>query len=236
MSATQSEAALFRTYVVPFVLFLGFNLLLWLADSSWKWDHPTVAWYQRAPELWIYPLQVVVCGAYLVAVRREAEWAADLRRCLLGAAFGAVGIGLWLIPYFTGWIPAEDGFCPERYLGAGSTATVAAYACRFARAALIVPFVEEFFWRGYLMRWCVNRDFPQNVPLGKATWLSYAVVTGAFMLVHRPCDYAGALVYGSLAFLLVVRTRGLVPVIIMHAVANLIMGICAVTCNLPHLW
>lgn len=236
MSSPKTEAVLFRTYVVPFVLFLGFNLLLWAAESSWKWDHPTAAWYQRMPELWVYPLQVLVCGLYLWYHRRTAEWAAGLRPCLLGAAAGAVGIALWLVPYVAGWVPAEGGFRPEEVLGAGTAATYAAYACRFARAVLIVPFAEEFFWRGYLMRWCVNRDFPQDVPLGRGSWLAYAVVTGAFMLVHHPCDYAGAFLYGTLAYLLTVHTRQLVPVLVMHAVANLIMGICAVTCNLPHLW
>ena len=46
-------------------------------------------------------------------------------------------------------------------------------------------------------RWCVNRDFPQTVPLGQGSWLGYVVVTLAFMLVHRPVDYAGAFVYGT---------------------------------------
>lgn len=232
----NDESTLFRAYAVPFVLFLGFNLLLWAVEMHYKWDHPSAPWYQRMPELWVYALQVAACGGYLAAMRRHVEWDFKLAPCLWGAAAGTVGIGLWLIPYFTGWIPAEGGFEPERIFGDNSTSLAAAYACRFARAVVIVPFVEELFWRGYLMRRCVNNDFPHTVPLGQATWLSYAVVTAAFMLVHRPCDYAGALVYGTLTFLLVVKTRRLMPAVVMHAVANLIMGLCAVTYNLPHLW
>ena len=101
---------------------------------------------------------------------------------------------------------------------------------------LIVPLVEELFWRGFLMRWCIDRDFPQSVPIGRGSWLAYAVTTVAFMLAHNPADYAGAFVYGSIAYFVTVRTRSLLPVILMHAVANLIMGICAVACDLPHLW
>ena len=74
------------------------------------------------------------------------------------------------------------------------------------------------------------------MPLGKGSWLSYPVVTLAFMLAHSPVDYAGAFLYGSLAYLVVVRTRQLVPVILMHAVANLVMGVCAIKLNLPNLW
>lgn len=234
--AKGGESALFRTYAVPFIVFLGFNLLLWVVEGSVKWDHPSAAWWQRMPELPVYALQVLVCAAYLWHVRRRVEWACRAGSCVWGALAGVLGIALWLVPYVAGWVPQEGGFCPEAVFGAGSAGTCAAYALRFARAVLIVPLIEEFFWRGYLMRWCINREEPQRVPLGKGSWLSYPVVTLAFMLVHNPADYAGAFLYGSLAYLVVMRTRQLVPVILMHAVANLVMGVCAIKLNLPNLW
>ena len=40
----MSEQNLFRTYVTPFVLFLAFNLLLWVVEGAWAWDHPSVGW------------------------------------------------------------------------------------------------------------------------------------------------------------------------------------------------
>lgn len=230
------EGELFRTYVVPFLLFLGCSLLLFAVEGAWKWDHTDAPWYRRAPEMWLYPLQVLICGAYLWHIRRRVEWKSTPAACCLGAVAGVVGIAFWLVPYVTGWIPAAPGFEPERIFGEGSAAVWVEYAFRFARAAIIVPMVEEFFWRGYLMRWCVDRDFPQSVPLGKGSWLSYLVVTAAFMFAHNVADYAGAFIYGSIAYWLVVRTRSLLPVVIMHAVANLIMGVCAVALNLPHLW
>jgi CAAX prenyl protease-like protein len=232
----MSEQKLFRTYVTPFVLFLALNLLLWVVESGWAWDHPSVAWYRRAPEMWIYPLQVLVCGGYLWCVRRDVEWDWKLKPCLLGGVAGVVGIAFWLVPYVTGWIPSEAGFDPAAVFGDNQLAVGVEYVFRFLRAVVIVALVEEFFWRGYLMRWCINRDFPHEVPVGQGSWFSYAVVTLAFMLAHNPVDYAGAFVYGSLAYLLVLRTRCLLPVILMHAVANLIMGICAITLDLPHLW
>ena len=236
MPAWEGEGALFRTYAVPFIIFLAFNLLLWALEGAVKWDHPDAAWWQRMPELPVYALQVLVCAAYLWRVRHRVEWACRAASCLWGALVGVAGIALWLVPYVAGWVPQEGGFCPETVFGAGSAGTCAAYALRFARAVLIVPLIEEFFWRGYLMRWCINREAPHRVPLGTGSGLSYAVVTLAFMLVHNPADYAGAFLYGSLAYLLAVRTRRLTPVVVMHAVANLAMGVCAIELNLPHLW
>lgn len=232
----MSEQKLFRAYVTPFVLFLALNLLLWVVEGAWAWDHPSVGWWRRAPEMWVYPLQVLVCGGYLWYVRRGVEWDWKPGPCVLGAVAGVVGIAFWLVPYVTGWIPAEPGFEPEAVFGDNIMAVWMEYGFRFLRAVVIVALVEEFFWRGYLMRWCVNRDFPQTVPLGQGSWLGYVVVTLAFMLVHRPVDYAGAFVYGSLTYALVVYTKRLTPAIVMHAVANLIMGICAIKLNLPHLW
>lgn len=239
MSSHQTasgEAALFRACAGPFLVFLAFSLLLFVADGSWQWNHPSAPWYQRAPEMLIYPLQVVGCAVYIWYIRKGIRWSASLKSCLLGVFAGVVGISAWLIPYVAGWIPNEGGFEPELIFGENSAAIVIEYMFRFARAALIVPIVEELFWRGYLMRWCINRDFPQNVPLGQGSWLSYIIVTAAFMFAHNPVDYAGAFVYGSIAYLLVVRTKCLLPVILMHAVANLIMGICAIALALPQLW
>ena len=56
------------------------------------------------------------------------------------------------------------------------------------------------------------------------------------MLVHVTADYPAAFIYGSIAYWLVVRTKRLMPVVLMHAVANLIMGIVAVAWPMPALW
>lgn len=235
-SVPGSDVQMYRTYVYPFVLFMGFTLLLSIVDTAVRWEHPDAPWWQQAPEMFIYPVQTLVCAGYLWHIRRGAEWGWSLRTAALGAVFGTVGIAAWLVPYFTGWIPADGGFSPERIFPGNTAAITAEYVLRFARAVAVVPLVEEFFWRGFLMRWCVDRDFPQRVAFGTPGWIPYIVTTVAFMAVHAPADYAGAFVYGTLAYYLTVRTRRLASVVVMHAVANLIMGLCAVYGNMPHLW
>lgn len=233
----QTDSHLYRTCVYPLAIFMGFSILLGMGGECVRWEHPEAAWWQRAPEMVLYPVQTLVCGWWLWHVRREIAWDWNTRACVAGAVLGVVGIGLWLVPYVAGWIPNEGGgFEPERLFGAGSAATLAEYAMRFARAAVVVPLAEELFWRGFLMRWCVNREFPQCVAIGTHSWLGYVVTTVAFMLIHTPADYAGAFLYGSLTYLLVVKTRRLTPAIVMHAVANAIMGACAIGLDMPQLW
>ena len=231
----KEDTRLFRAYVWPFVLFIACTMLLQVLEYAMKWDHPTAPWWQRAPEMWIYPLQVVLCGAYLWWRRRDIEWDWATKPCLLGALAGIVGIGFWLVPYFAGWIDASEGFDPGRIFGVGSSAYYTEYALRFARACIIVPMVEEFCWRGFLMRYAVDDAAPQKVPLGTHSWKAYLFSTLGFMIIHAPHDYAGAIIFGSIAYALTVYTRRLMPVVVMHAVANLIMAICALTCALPGL-
>ncbi len=234
-AAPVGDSLLYRTCAYPFVLFLLFNLLLAFV-AGMQWEHPAAPWWQQEPKMWLYPVQTLVCGGYLWYVRRGVEWDWAWRPCLLGALLGAIGIGLWLVPYVLQWVPQEGGFRPEVVFGDNTAAIAAQYTFRFARAVLVVPLVEELFWRGFLMRWCINRDYPQTVRLGTPGWLPYIVTTVCFMLIHQPQDYAGAFLFGTLAYWLVVKTRRLMPVVTMHAVANLIMGLCAVFGDMPQLW
>ncbi len=234
--AELSDEVLYRSYALPFIIFMLMLLLFPAADALFAWDHPEAAWWQRAPEMLIYPLQTLICGGYLWWSRRGVEWDWSWKPCLIGALLGIPAIGLWLFPYLVGWIDAHDGFDPARIFGEGSALCYGQYILRFIRAVVIVALVEELFWRGFLMRWIIDRDEPQRVPLGTTSWLAYLVPTAGFILIHQPQDYAGAFLFGSIAYLLTVMTKKITPVILYHAVANLVMGICAITLDLPGLW
>jgi len=232
----QNDSILYSSYVLPLSIFLILMLLLQAAGMSIAWDHPSAAWWQRSPEMLIYPLQTLICGAYLWHTRRNVEWDWTWKGSLLAIPCAIIGIAFWLTPYIFGWIDASEGFDPARIFGKDSAACYLQYSLRFARAVLIVPLVEELFWRGFLMRWCINPNEAQKVPLGTHSWKAYFITTGAFMLIHNPQDYAGAFIFGSIVYWLTVTTRRLTPSILMHAIANLIMGICAIALNIPGIW
>ena len=44
------------------------------------------------------------------------------------------------------------------------------------------------------------------------------------MLIHSPSDYFGAYIYGSITYFVAVKTKSLCACIIMHAVANFLLG------------
>ena len=58
-------------------------------------------------------------------------------------------------------------------------------ALRLFRAVVIVPVVEELFWRAWLMRWLIDADF-EKVPLGAYAPRAFWIVALLFASEHGP--------------------------------------------------
>lgn len=243
-----------RHQVIPFAIFMGFLLLSSLAGSFLQIELPSQPWWRRDPSQWIYPLQSVVCLGVLIWWWRSYEFSWSWKWSLVGIAFGVVGIGFWLLPTsLHAWLDLPDekghwwarlgvaarreGFDPGAVFGEGTTAYWSALVMRFVRAAVVVALVEEIFWRAYVMRLVMDWDGDYwKRPFGEASVKSYLIVTGLFMFAHAPVDYLGAWIYGSLTYVLCVWSKNLGACVVMHFVANLLMGLYAVHFEKLGLW
>lgn len=107
-------------------------------------------------------------------------------------------------------------------------------AIRFIGLALIVPIIEEFFLRGFLMRFVVREDW-WRVPFGTLTTTAAVVGTAVPMMMH-PGELLAAAVWFSLVTWLMTRTRNIWDCVAAHAVTNLLLGIYVVTQHQWHLW
>ena len=87
----------------------------------------------------------------------------------------------------------------------------------------MAPWLEEIFWRGFLLRYLIREDFT-SLPFGAWSRLSFGATTLGFMLEHHPPDYAGALLTGLLYNLVAIRTRSLSACVLAHAVTNALLG------------
>jgi len=94
---------------------------------------------------------------------------------------------------------------------------------RFLRLVVVVPLLEEIFWRGFLLRYLINEDFTQ-VPMGAFSWLSFGVVTAGFCFEHSLPDWPAAILTGALYNLVAYRTRSLSSCVLVHAVTNALLG------------
>lgn len=251
-TAARDPANLTRAHVVPFGVFMTLLLVLEFVGSMIEWDHPAAPWWRHDPAQLIYPLQTLVCLLCLGWYWRSYEFQWSLKWSAVGLVFGTVGIAFWLLPThlhgmleiqgepegilrWLGVMPREDGFDPGIF--EKPEAYWSALIMRFVRAVVVVALVEEIFWRGFVMRLALDWEGDYwKQPFGKGSWVSYLVVTGLFMLAHAPVDYAGAFIYGSLTYLLCIWSRNLGACVVMHAVANLLMGLYIMGTGKYGLW
>ncbi len=88
---------------------------------------------------------------------------------------------------------------------------------RVLGAVVVVPLMEELFWRAFLIRWLVNEDF-KSVPVGTFTWLSFAITVALFGLEHR--EWLAGLICGALYNWLYYRRKDVFACVVAHAVSN----------------
>jgi CAAX prenyl protease-like protein len=141
----------------------------------------------------------------------------------------AVGIGvfaLWIAPdvllpgwranplFINGLTGRVEGTLPEAARG-----DALVLALRFARAALLVPVIEELFWRGWLPRWVDRMDDFREIPLGQYSRASFLLTAILFASEHGAMWDVG-LAAGLLYNWWMRRTRSLGDLILAHGVTN----------------
>jgi CAAX prenyl protease-like protein len=146
----------------------------------------------------------------------------------LGVLAGLIGTPLWILTHYacvaTGlWqnIPPASAqvYNPDRLLS--SPAARIAYLCiRVAGPTLVVPVMEELFFRDFVMRALIAGSRFEEVAVGTFSWVSLLGMALLFGLNHGSMWPAGIL-YGLLMGLLLIRTRSLGACILAHALTNL---------------
>lgn len=215
--------------VAPFVFFMAVLALRSYAptDGSWGFD-----------VRWLYALQAGGTAALLALWWREyGELARQawptLREAGLSVAVGVAVFVLWVnldAPWMTLSMGATEPFVPRTADGALDGPLIVA---RIAGAALVVPLMEELFWRSFLMRW-VQQPVFESVP--PATVGLRAVVLSTFMFVLAHTLWLAAIVAGLAYAWLYIRTGKLWPAVIAHAVTNGVLGVWVVMTGNWQFW
>lgn len=105
---------------------------------------------------------------------------------------------------------------------------------RTISCTLVVPFLEELFWRGWLMRWIVDKEF-LRVPLGLYAPSAFWTVAVLFASEHGPYWEVG-LIAGVIYNWWMVRTRNLGDCILAHAVTNGCLSVYVLATGLWRYW
>jgi CAAX prenyl protease-like protein len=213
MSELLSPAALART--LPFVLFM---VLLALRGAIPP-DHGVI------DPRWVYGVSTVAVSAALISQRRRYSelargtgpgWAWGL----LAAALGFFMFELW-VRLTQPWMMLGEATASFHPVDAQGDLIWSLVVVRWVGASLMVPVMEELFWRSFLMRWIDNPDFEKVAP-EQVSFKAVALSSLVFMLAHT--QWLGALLAGLLYACVYRYTRSLWAAVLAHAVTNGVLG------------
>jgi CAAX prenyl protease-like protein len=217
MSESQSSRMATWAYIAPFIAFVGI-----MAIEKALSIPPQIA----------YPIRFCTVWALVLALSRpylNFRFSAPLASIAIGAAVFVIWVGPDLLSphYRQSWLfnnpvvgTAVSSISPELRQATWFI------LIRMLSCTLLVPIVEELFWRGWLMRWMIDRDF-WNVPLGKYDATAFWVTAVLFASEHGPYWEVG-LITGVIYNWWMVRTKNLADCILMHAVTNGILSVYVV--------
>lgn len=221
---TLSPAALAR--IIPFAAFMALLALRGYLPDSLGLD-----------SRWVYALQTLLVAGLLAWHWRDYGELArqnlpDAREIGWSVVVGIAVFALW-VKLDAPWMQLGEATASFVPLEPDGRLNWPLILFRLAGAALVVPLMEELFWRSFLMRWLERPGFewvdPQRVAL-KAIVLS----TFIFMLAHTL--WLAAIVAG-LAYALLYRWSGrLWTAVIAHAVTNGLLGIWVIASHRWEFW
>ncbi len=181
----------------------------------------------------LYPLQTVAVGGLIIWGWKRFPQMAP-KRVVGSVLVGMAGFVVWvgLDPILVTHAEPPGGFNPWTVTSGGMA--IGLVLVRIFGAAIVVPIMEEVFWRGCLMRYLMKEDF-ESVPLGTYGHVSFWVTTAAFAAVHGS-QWVLAVPVGILFGWWFIRTKTLGDVIVAHGVTNLLLGLYVVVTGRWYFW
>lgn len=199
--------------VVPFVIFL----VLTFCQGQ----------FGEASRYWFYLAKTLV-GAWLIWEMRsfvsEMRWAFSWEAVAVGIGVCAIWVGLdGLYPKLG---KAGSAWNPNAEFGESSTLAWVFIAVRILGSSLVVPPLEEVFYRSFLYRYIVKTDF-LSVPLKLFAWLPFLMTAAVFGFAHR--EWLAGILCAMAYQWLVIRKQRLGEAMTAHAITNFLLGVWVVS-------
>jgi len=198
--------------VLPYVLIL---VLTFAQDSMGE-----------GARYWLYFAKMIL-GAWCIWEMRslvsEMKWAFSIEAVIAGIAVFAIWV--FLDPYYPKFevlFKMGEPWNPFKQYGEGSGMGWFFVWVLTLGSAIVVPPLEEVFYRSFLYRYCVRTDF-ENMPLNRFHPTSFIVISLIFGLVHF--QWIGGILCGVIFQWLVIRKNRLGDAMLAHGITNFLLGL-----------
>ena len=206
MNSWRHHPALVRC--LPFGLFLGLLVIGPYLPVSWAVISRTVL--VGAVLIWCWPTYVDL---------RQPPSTSTLH-WLLALAAGFAIFGIWIFLDHD-WVmfSRSGGFDPRARDG---TLDWPITLTRLLGLVVVVPLMEELFWRSFLLRWLERHDFVTVAPRQVGT-RAFLITTVLFAIEHN--QWLAGAIAGATYSWLYIRSGNLWVPVVAHAVTNGALGI-----------
>ena len=173
-----------------------------------------------------YSVKILLTTVALFLCRKTfGDIKPDWRMVPIGVIVGLLTLVEWLVvdahtPPLA-FLGTRIAFNPNTEIAAAEPRMVF-LAMRFFGLAIVVPVMEELFWRSFLMRYVADPDY-HKLPVGTVTPMALGIVSLVFGFSHT--EWLAAILCGIIYGVLLRQTKSLFAVIIAHATTNAALGI-----------
>jgi hypothetical protein len=183
---------------------------------------------------WVYALKTAV-GALLIWLTRplvaEMRWRFSWEALAAGTLVALLWVGL--DPLYPKLTSNPAPWNPMSQFGASSTLAYSFILVRILGSTLVVPPLEEVFYRSFVYRYLANPDF-ESVPLRGFRWVPFIVTCALFGSAHH--EWLAAVLCAGVYQTLVCWRGRLDDAMSAHAITNLLLGLWVVWQGAWHFW
>ena len=220
--------------IIPFAVFMLFiglqQVLEWTVVKGWLE-------LTAQQMLYLYPIKaLLVTGLLIFFWRKYSELHfADFKNIIHTVASILLGLLVFILWINMDWGIAtfgeSKGFDP--FLITDDTTRNLMIFSRIFGAALVVPIMEELFWRSFMLRYIITADFT-TIRIGTYTLTSFVICAVLFGLEHNL--FLAGIMAGVSYSLLLYWTKSIFQCILAHAVTNLVLGIYVLQTGYWQFW
>ena len=178
--------------------------------------------FSPASAYWFYLAKTVVAVWLIWEMRPlvlEMRWAFSWEAVVVGIAVFVMWVGL--DPFYPKFFKSGVVWNPHAQFGENSALAWLMIATRVLGSTLVVPPLEEVFYRSFLYRYIANQNF-LSVPLNRFSPLPFFATAAIFGFSHF--QWLAGILCGMAYQWLVLRKNRLGDAMTAHAITNFLLG------------